>query len=58
MDLPGSEYNRLMRSISQWTGTKEELQALYDQIARSYDDGAEMLRRLDAYQSKWRMNLH
>ena len=58
MNMPGSEYKRLMQLISNWIGTKEELQALYDKIACSYDDGPEMLRRLNQYQNKWHMDLH
>lgn len=58
MKMPGSEYNSLKQFISNWNGTKEELQMVYDRVARTYDDGPEMLRRLDKYQSKWNMNLH
>ena len=56
--MPNSEYNSLKQLISNWNGTKEELQMVYDKVAWTYDDGPEMLRRLDAYQSKWSMNLH
>lgn len=58
MKMPDSEYNSLKQLISNWNGTKEELQMVYDKVAWTYDDGPEMLRRLDAYQSKWSMNLH
>lgn len=58
MNMPDTEYNSLMRLISTWRGTKEELQQLYDKLTWSYDDGSEMIRRLDKYQEKWSMNLH
>ena len=58
MKMPDSEYNSLKQLISDWSGTKEELQMIYDKVAWTYDDGSEMLRRLDKYQSKWSMNLH
>lgn len=58
MNMPDSEYNSLMQLISAWRGTKEELQQLYDKLMWSYDDGSEMIRRLDKYQNKWSMNLH
>lgn len=58
MKMPDSEYNSLKQLISNWNGTKEELQMIYDRIAWTYDDGPEMLRRLDKCQSKWSMNLH
>lgn len=58
MKMPDSEYNSLKQLISNWNGTKEELQMIYDRIAWTYDDGPEMLRRLDKCQSGWSMNLH
>ena len=58
MRMPDREYNELMRLIRSWSGTKEGLQRLYDEIYYKYDDGREMIRRLDTYQSKWTMNLH
>ena len=58
MKMPDSEYNSLKRLISDWKGTKEELQMIYDKVAWTYDDGPEMLRRLDKNQSKWSMDLH
>lgn len=58
MKMPDSEYNSLKQLISNWNGTKEELQIIYDRIAWTYDDGPEMLRRLDKCQSRWSMNLH
>ena len=58
MKMPDSEYNSLKRLISDWKGTKEELQMIYDKVAWTYDDGPEMLRRLDENQSKWSMDLH
>ena len=58
MKMPDSEYNVLIKVISNWQGTKEDLQAVYDKIAWTYEDGPEMLRRLDKYQRKWGRNLH
>ena len=58
MRMPDAEYNRVMRMIKDWNLSKEALQKLYDEIYYSYDDGSDMLRRLDTYQSKWTMNLH
>jgi len=58
MRMPDAEYNRVMRVIKDWSLSKEALQKLYDEIYYSYDDGSDMLRRLDCYQSKWTMNLH
>ena len=58
MKMPDSEYNSLKQLISNWNGTKEELQMIYDRIAWTYDYGPEMLRRLDKCQSRWSMNLH
>ena len=59
MRMPDSEYNTIMREIKdgRWNN-KEALQRLYDEIYYKYDDGAEMIKRLDSYQSKWTMNLH
>ena len=58
MKMPDREYNEVMKLIRSWSGTKEALQRLYDEIYYKYDDGREMIRRLDSYQSKWTMNLH
>ena len=58
MKMPDKEYNEIMYRIRSWNGSKEALQRLYDDIYYKYDDGREMIRRLDQYQSKWTMNLH
>jgi len=58
MNMPSAKYNELIKVISNWSGDKDALQKLYDEIYYNYDDGSEMLRRLDVYQSKWTMNLH
>ena len=58
MKMPDREYNEIMYMIRSWSGSKEALQRLYDEIYYNYDDGREMIRRLDQYQSKWTMNLH
>ena len=56
--MPDKEYNEILHRIKNWCGTKEALQAEYDRIFYSYDDGRDMIRRLDCYQRKWSMNLH
>jgi len=58
MRMPDKEYNELLQKIKNWKGTKEELQAEYDRIYASYDDGRDMIRRLDCYQRMWTMNLY
>ena len=58
MNMPSSEYNELYRRVRDWSGSKEALQRLYDEVYYKYDDGREILRRVDSYQSKWRMDLH
>ena len=58
MNMPSNEYNRLIDVVRNWSGTKEGLQKLYDEIYYSYDDGRDMIRRLDSYQSRWTMDLH
>lgn len=58
MKMPDKEYNETMHMIRSWSGSKEALQRLYDDIYYKYDDGREMIRRLDQYQSKWTMDLH
>ena len=58
MRMPDKEYNEILHRIKNWCGTKEALQAEYDRIFYSYDDGRDIIRRLDCYQRKWSMNLH
>jgi len=58
MRMPDAEYNRLYKVVRDWTGSKEGLQKLYDEIYYEYDDGADMLYRIDKYQTKWTMNTH
>lgn len=58
MRMPDSEYNRVYKVVRDWSGSKEGLQKLYDEIYYEYDDGADMLYRIDKYQTKWTMNLH
>ena len=58
MNMPSSEYNELYKRVRDWSGSKEGLQRLYDDIYYKYDDGKEIIRRLDSYQSKWTMDLH
>ena len=58
MNMPSDEYNRMIDLVRNWNGTQEGLQKIYDDIYYSYDDGRDMIRRLDSYQSKWVMDLH
>lgn len=58
MRMPDSEYNNYLHIIRDYTGSKEALQAMYDEICMKYDDGKDLLYRLDQYQSKYVMNLH
>ena len=58
MNMPSREYSEVCERVRDWKGTKEQLQRLYDEIFEKYDDGREMLRRIDTYQHQWTMNLH
>lgn len=59
MNMPAREYNEFYRVVRNWSGSKEGLQKLYDDVYYKYDDGAEILRRVDSmYQRRWTMNLH
>ncbi len=58
MNMPSDEYNKMIKVISNWSGDKDGLQRLYNDIYYKYEDGGEMLRRLDVYQRKWTMDLH
>lgn len=48
MNMPSSEYNDFYRVVADWSGSKEALQRLYDEIARKYDDGHEILERVES----------
>lgn len=52
-----NEYRKLVEDIAHH-GTKEELQRLYDEIYRNYDDGSWCCKMLDDYQTNWTMNTH
>lgn len=59
MKMPASEYNDFYKIVRDWSGSKEALQRLYDEVYYKYDDGAEILRRVDSmYQRRWTMDLH
>ena len=58
MKMPDREYEVLKQVVSDWRGTKEDLQAVYDKIAWTYEGGPEKLRSLDKLQIKLRMDLH
>ena len=58
MRMPSRYYDDYRELISNWRGDKNGLQRVYDEIFYKYDDGREMLRRLDSYQHSWTMDLH
>ncbi len=60
MNMPASEYNKIYRQIEDGYFSREELQRLYDMIVAKYDDGCEIVRRLDSlHNHKYSgMNLH
>lgn len=58
MRMSTREYENYRELISNWRGSKEGLQRIYDEIYYRYDDGREMIRRLDCYQRQYTMNLH
>lgn len=59
MNMPASEYNDFYKIVRDWSGSQDALQRLYDEVYYKYDDGAEILRRVDSmYQRRWTMNLH
>lgn len=59
MKMPASEYNSFYKVVRDWNGSKEALQQLYGEVYYKYDDGAEILRRVDSmYQRRWTMDLH
>ena len=60
MNMPASEYNSIYRQIDDGIFSKEELQRLYDRIVATYDDGREIVRRLDSMHNRkyTGMNLH
>ena len=60
MNMPASEYNTVYRQIEDGYFSNEGLQRLYDMIVAKYDDGREIVRRLDSlHNHKYSgMNLH
>ncbi len=60
MKMPASEYNTFYRVVRDWSGTKEDLQRLYDEVFRAYEDGHEILERVESmYQHRFSgMNTH
>ncbi len=59
-NMSQSEYNNYREEVERIArkGTREELQRLYDEIYRKYDDGAWCCKMLDDYQTNWTMNTH
>ncbi len=58
MKMPNDEYEKYKRLVSDWSGDKEDLQRVYDEIFYRYEDAHEVLRDIDKCQSKWVMDLH
>lgn len=58
MKMSTNDYYKYREIIRDWHYDKEGLQRLYDEIFYKYEDGAEMLRDLDKYNSHWTMDLH
>lgn len=58
MKMSSRDYDNYKDLISNWRGDKNGLQRVYDEIFHRYDDGREMLQRLDTYQRNWTMDLH
>ena len=48
MNMPASEYNKIYRQIEDGLFSRDALQRLYDMIVATYDDGREIVRRLDS----------
>lgn len=48
MNMPSDEYNKISREVADWSGSKDALQRLYDEIYYKYDDGHEILERLES----------
>ena len=55
MNCPNREYEELKRRVKdiQYHGTKEQLIQLYKQVIRQYDDGRDIVERIDHLQSSW-----
>ena len=58
MKMSNDEYVNYKHMVRDWQGDKEQLQRLYDEIYRKYDDAPEWLPEIDKQQSRWVMNLH
>lgn len=60
MKMPNDVYYTVREQVSNWKGTQEALQKLYDDIYCKYDDGREILERLESmYQRRFSgMNTH
>ena len=48
MRMTASEYNDFYRVVRDWSGSKVDLQRLYDKVAEKYDDGHEILERVES----------
>ena len=52
MNMPSSEYNSVSKQIENGYYSKDGLQNLYDMIVAKYDDGREIVRRLDSLHNR------
>ncbi len=59
-NMSQSEYDNYRKQVEYIArnGSQEELQRLYDEIWRKYDDGSWCCKMLDDYQTNWTMNTH
>ena len=52
MNMPSDEYNKAAKQMDDGYFSKEGLQNLYDSIVARYDDGREIVRRLDSMHNR------
>jgi hypothetical protein len=52
MKMPDSEYNEICRKVDAGFYSRDALQALYDRIVSAYDDGREIVRRIDSLHNR------
>ncbi len=58
MKMPNDEYEKYKKLVSGWSGGKDDLQRVYDEIFYKYEDAHDCLVEIDKQQSKWTMDLH
>ena len=52
MKMPDSEYNEICRKVDAGFCSRDVLQALCDRIVSAYDDGREIVRRIDSLHNR------